>query len=354
MRKKVAVIGAGGIGTKCILPAIRDLSELTLVGISRRNAELVHAAGETWGCPGFTDNAVMLEETKPELVIIASPSGCHTDDAVLAMEAGADVLIEKPIFVREEDHQRLLTVSARTGRKICGIFQRRLTDGSQAIAEVLKRGHLGKLISITVTVPWNRTAEYYASGGGWRGTWQLDGGGAFMNQGIHFVDQIQYFASLALNDPYPVVGVAASTANLAHPALEVEDSGSALFYLRGGATATFAITTAASPPGDAVVLIQGTQGVLSLVNDQVAQWEFNPAPADPVARPANTEAQGSTSSAPLALGHQNHLRNLRHFLEVIRTGEPNPLDLNGSAAAVLLVLYCYDSAKKGALVKVGS
>ena len=103
-----------------------------------------------------------------------------------------------------------------------------------------------------------------------------------------------------------------------------------------------------------MVLIQGTQGVLSLVNDQVAQWEFNPAPADPVARPANTEAQGSTSSAPLALGHQNHLRNLRHFLQVIKTGEPNPLDLNGSAAAVLLVLYCYASAKKGTLVKVGS
>lgn len=346
MRRKVAVIGAGGIASKCILPAIKALPDLELVGISRRNAELVHKDGETWGCPGFTDNAQMLDQTKPDLVIIASPSGCHTDDAVLAMEAGADVLIEKPIFVREEDYPRLRLASTNTGKKICGIFQRRLTDGSQAIAEVLRRGHLGKLISINAVVPWNRTTEYYASGGGWRGTWKLDGGGAFMNQGIHFIDQVQYFASIALNDAYPVTGLAASTANLAHPGLEVEDSGSVVFFLRGGATATITITTAASPSGDAVVTIRGTKGVVSLVNDQVNKWEFNPVPADPVSRPVVMQEQASTASSPLALGYENHLRNLKHFLEVLDTGEQNPLDLDGSAVAVFLILDCYRSANE--------
>ena len=85
-------------------------------------------------------------------------------------------------------------------------------------------GRFGRLTLAEAYVKWHRTQAYYDSGA-WRGTWQLDGGGALMNQAIHSVDLLNWMAG-------PVVEIRAQVATLAHERIAVEDTAVATLAIR--------------------------------------------------------------------------------------------------------------------------
>jgi len=85
---------------------------------------------------------------------------------------------------------------------------------------------------------WYRSPDYFKRGG-WRGTWEFDGGGAFMNQAVHYVDLLVWF----MGKPVSVIGRAKT---LLHD-IETEDVGMAVVAFEGGAQAMLVATTTAHP-----------------------------------------------------------------------------------------------------------
>ena len=150
-------------------------------------------------------------------------------------------------------------------------------------------GELGRLTSGIASIDWWRGQSYYDSGD-WRGTWELDGGGALMNQGVHTVDLLV----AALGRP---VEVFAYTGTLAHERIEVEDVAAGVVRFESGALGVLHATTAAYPGLSARLQVHGDRGSVVIDNDQLAFFH---------ATPAGSRAGGEAD------GHDaGHLRRVR-------------------------------------------
>src|SRR5690606_22849917 len=116
-----------------------------------------------------------------------TPSGAHLDPALLAAKAGKHLLIEKPLEVTTARCDQIIKACDDAGVHLGVTFQSRFHQSSQLMKQAVEAGRFGKITLGDAYVKWYRSQEYYDSGA-WRGTWELDGGGALMNQAIHNVD----------------------------------------------------------------------------------------------------------------------------------------------------------------------
>lgn len=257
---KIAVVGAGGIAVTSIIPAIRAAG-FKLVGFQSRNPTHTHQLAEEkrvnlQSIVGTASVQDLVSMARPDVLIIAGPSGTHTNDAMLGIHGMCDVLIEKPVAITRPDIARLLKQADSQGTlrqslKIGGIFQKIYTPEFEFLERALKEGRFGNNPEFTAFVPWYRSPSYYGIVGekanSWKGTKRLDGGGAGMNQGIHYVDMIIRLmaASAKLDHQNPILKIRARTGNLLHSEIEVEDT--MLFEaigVSGAGTAKFFSTTA--------------------------------------------------------------------------------------------------------------
>ena len=131
-------------------------------------------------------------------------------------------------------------------------YQSRYVDNNYRVAEALKQGLLGTPILGEVRFKWFRSQEYFEHGGGWRGTWAMDGGGSLANQGSHLIDLLLWFMGV----PKTVYG---ETAIMNHD-IETEDIGQAILNFESGAKGGILGTTTfpASPYFSAEV--HGSEG----------------------------------------------------------------------------------------------
>ena len=131
------------------------------------------------------------------------------------------------------------------------VLEHRFDAGLRRLRELVDEGRLGRLIFGDAIIKWYRSQGYYDSGG-WRGTWAPDGGGALMNQEIHYVDLLCWIMG-------PVQEVMVLCATQAHT-IEVEDVALALLRFRSGAVGLLQATTAAYPGLPERLEISGTGG----------------------------------------------------------------------------------------------
>ena len=119
------------------------------------------------------------------------------------------------------------------------IFQSRFHEASLELKRAIDQGRFGRLTLGDAVVKWYRTQDYYDSVA-WRGAWQLDGGGALMNQAIHSVDLLTWLMG-------PIVEVRARTGLLAHQRIAVEDVALATVAFANGAMGIIEASTAVYP-----------------------------------------------------------------------------------------------------------
>jgi UDP-N-acetyl-2-amino-2-deoxyglucuronate dehydrogenase len=199
-----------------------------------------------------------------DLVVICTPSGLHVQLAEEALTAGRHVVIEKPLDVSMDRARRILDLARQAekqGLVVSVISQHRFDPASVVVARAAHTGTFGRVTSGLASVAWWRSQEYYDSGQ-WRGTWDLDGGGAVMNQGVHTVDLLVWF----LGKP---VEVFAQTALLAHDRVEIEDIAVATVRFESGALGVIHATTAAYPGLSVRVQVHGDQGSAIIDDDQL-------------------------------------------------------------------------------------
>lgn len=181
-----------------------------------------------------------------------------------------------------------------------------------------------------VSVKWYREPAYYQNSP-WRGTWALDGGGAIMNQSIHFVDLLLWMMG-------PVRDVAAYAAANLHTYIEVEDMAVASLRFENGALGSIVGTTAAYPGLYDRLSFHGTRGSILVENGRIARWEAPDDPLDAVALEALNRVQMGNAHTPMALDMVPHQRQLEEIFACLKAGVPVKVD---GAEARKAVAWCW-------------
>jgi predicted dehydrogenase len=128
-----------------------------------------------------------------DVAVICTESGNHFEHAKYFLENEKNVLIEKPITLKIEEAENLIQIAENKQLLLGVCHQNRFNSAVQKAFKVVSEGKLGKLSNITARILWNRNDNYYLQAP-WRGTQEMDGG-TLMNQCIHNIDLLQWFAN---------------------------------------------------------------------------------------------------------------------------------------------------------------
>ncbi|MCK5784461.1 MAG: Gfo/Idh/MocA family oxidoreductase, partial [Desulfobacterales bacterium] len=283
---RFAIVGTGNVSNDHI-SALNNTAGVELTHIFGRNEIILNELAEKHHILPVTDYFELLKNPDIDVIDITLPSGLHADFGIEAAKAGKHVVVEKPIDVSLEKAQALIDECKKQGVILSVISQMRFSDAMQQLHQYVADGRFGKLLQGDAYIKWYRTQDYYESGA-WRGTHALDGGGAFINQGIHYIDLL-----LSVMGPLKSVYGKVRTAN--HE-IEVEDNGIALLEFSAGAQGVIQASTALFPGQSARLEIHGTKGSVVFENDEIVFQHFE----GEEAFSATPSAQAGMASDPRA------------------------------------------------------
>jgi predicted dehydrogenase len=336
---RFAVIGVGANIFNLHAKAIAA-SHLDVVGVADINLAAAEQRAEQVGCPYFGDHRELLASTKPEAVAVLAPHPYHASLTIDCLEAGAHVLVEKPIGVEVAEADRMIEAAQKANRLLAVNLQHRTRPEIRAARKLIQAGKLGELQRVQMTAIWTRTARYYQLAG-WRGTWRGEGGGVLMNQSPHTLDLMCYLAG----QPSRVVGW---NRTLYHH-IETEDTSMAMFEWANGALGSLFVSTAQA--GDAERLeVAGTRGVLQLGRGGLEFWEvdgdlrdFLAQSPDPFGKPPLRQVDVEIEQQP---GSGEHVAIYANFVDAIERGTPLVADgSEGRQSLELANALIYSSAR---------
>jgi UDP-N-acetyl-2-amino-2-deoxyglucuronate dehydrogenase len=339
------IIGCGMIA-EFHTRAINEIEGARVVAAWSRNpangAKIADLAG---GCEIFDDLGAMLAQPGLDVVCVCTPSGAHMEPAVKAARAGKHVVVEKPLEITLPRCDAIIEACDSAGVRLCTIFPSRFTAANIRLKEAIDIGRFGRLTLGDTCVKWWRTQQYYDSGG-WRGTWDLDGGGALMNQAIHNVDLLYWLMG-------DVAAITAMTATLAHARIEVEDTAVASLRFKNGALGTIEAATSAYPGLLKRTELHGDRGSARVEQDDITLWEFQekvPSDNEVYAAMAGQSGFKAGASDPRGITHIGHRDQLTDFLRAIDEGRAPLVDGREGRKSVEIIRAIYRSAETGAQV----
>ena len=339
-KHRFALLGCGAVGAHHVT-AISQLRNAKLVAVCDVREESARLFGERAAVPSYTRLTEMLEKQPDiEIVNVCTPSGLHLEPALEVLAAGKHCVVEKPLEITLDRCDRIIAAADKAGARLCTIFPSRFGHAARVMKKAVESQRFGKLTLGDAYVRWWREQSYYDKGD-WRGTWKLDGGGALINQSIHYVDLIRWYMG-------PAKAVTAITGCLAHQRIEVEDTGIAAIEWANGAFGVIQGTTAAWPGFKRRILISGDAGSAVLEEDAITFWEFKRKRATDArlrARLAEGEAMGSGAADPMAFSPENHRRQLDDFCRALDQGTEPLVDGREGRNAVEIILAIYQSAE---------
>ncbi|WP_422934246.1 Gfo/Idh/MocA family protein [Sinomonas sp. P47F7] len=342
---RFAVVGCGQIG-KAHAHALKELApRAELAAVVDNVPGRAAALADEHGVLALTSLEEALARQDIDVVTLGTPSGLHADQAVAALDSDKHVIVEKPLDVTMEAAQRVLQAEKRSGRTAMVVSQMRYLPASGVVREAAESGAFGKLTSGSATMAWWRSQEYYDSGD-WRGTWELDGGGALMNQGIHVIDLFRWF----FGDPVEVYAWAQCAA---HQRIEVEDTAVAVVRFANGALGTIHGTTAAYPGVNRRIQVHGDRG--SAIIDEGVLTYYHAASGDAPDLPYGAEGDGNQAASLIHEADRfltSHARQFNDFIDAIDHGRPPLVTVTEAAKTLALIRAIYESAQLGQPVKV--
>lgn len=351
---RVAIIGVGGIAD-IIATALARIPLATLIAGNCRTEARGRAFAAKYGVAWYPDTADMLDREKPDVAIIATPSGAHLPALLACAQRKIHVICEKPLEITPARVRQMIDAADRAQIRLGAIFPQRFNPTNRAVHAAAAAGRFGSLAAVQGTVPWWRDDAYYAPNR-WQGKAALDGGGALMNQAVHTVDLLQWFAAATMPDlpreTNPVEEVFAITARRGHPPdlIEVEDTAVVTLKFRNGAVGQLLAATSMFPGMKRHIHIGGRDGSAEIFEEQLITFQFrHEHPDDAATRQALSAAtrHGAGAADPLAISDENHRRNLQDFFDALADDRPPALDGIEGAKAVDIVDAAYHSARTG-------
>jgi predicted dehydrogenase len=234
-----AIIGTGNISGQHIdgYLAFPDRCKIThLVDIFPQKAEEKNNAANI-GAKVSASYKDILNAPDIDLVSVCTPPFCHAEIAIDFLNAGKNVLVEKPMAASLEECDAMIAAAKKSGKLLSVIAQNRFRDTVFNLKKVLDSALIGKVVYAQVESLWWRGHSYYDLW--WRGTWEKEGGGCTLNHAVHHIDMLCWMLGL----PKKVTAV---ISNASHDNAEVEDISAATLQYDGGLCAKGALAQVTS------------------------------------------------------------------------------------------------------------
>jgi predicted dehydrogenase len=315
----VGIVGLG-MAVKPHVLALKELeSQVEVVGAFSPSAQRRETFARTYHIPVVGAYEALLEDPRVDALFILTPPRTHAELALRAGRAGKHVLLEKPIDVTYAASKALVREFDAIGRILAVVFQLRFRPAALVMRELLAEEALGKLLSVSASVRWWRSPEYYAEPG--RGMLARDGGGVLLTQAIHTLD-------LMLSLAGPVSSVAAQCRTSVLRSMDTEDIGCGVVRFECGAVGVVDATTAAFPGYPERIDFAGTRGSAVLEAERLtAHIQGKPV------REVSGSLAGGGGADPMAFSTEPHRRLIADFIDAVRLGR-EPVASGRSALAV--------------------
>ncbi len=248
---KVAIAGCGKVA-HLYAKAIQSIPHARLAGVWSRTPESAAGFAALYKTTPYYDISRMVQEKGIRLVLVCTPHPFHRQPAVEAAEAGANVLVEKPLASDLGDCDNIINACKNAGVKLGVISQRRWYPPVMRVKKAIESWKIGKPVLATVTMLGWRDKEYYDSDP-WRGTWKDEGGGVLVNQSPHQLDIMLWY----MGEIDEVYGL---WRNLNHPYIEVEDTALAVIKFKSGAIGNLVVSNSQKPGLYGKVHVHGENG----------------------------------------------------------------------------------------------
>jgi predicted dehydrogenase len=338
-------IGVGIVGLgNAVKPHAAALAALAdrahVVGGWSPSAERRARFGSTYALPVADSLEALLADPRVEALFVLTPPRTHTEIALAAARAGKDVLLEKPVDVDHGRAKALVDAVERMGRVFGIVFQHRFREASIALREALRAGLLGDLLSVSASIRWWRSDEYFAEPG--RGTRARDGGGVLLTQAIHTLDLM-----LDLAGPPARVSSLVRTSPLRR--IDTEDIACATVQYRSGAVGVVDATTVAYPGYPERVEIAGTKGSAVIAAERL-ELNLRDAPA----RVIDGGSAGGGGADPMAFSPDAHRRLIADFLDAVEARRQPQASARSALAIHALIDAILESSRRGTAVDVAS
>ncbi len=195
---KFAVVGCGHIG-KRHASMISSNAKFDLVALCDVRPRAVLSLEDFTGVKFFNSLEALIDSgIDIDAVAIASPNGCHQEQALKVLENNWHVVVEKPMALTKAGCEQIIFKSLQKHKQVFCVMQNRYSPPSIWLKEVLEQGILGKIFMVQINCYWNRDDRYYkpevitGKTTTWHGSKDLDGGTLF-TQFSHFIDLMYWF-----------------------------------------------------------------------------------------------------------------------------------------------------------------
>ncbi|AYY14031.1 gfo/Idh/MocA family oxidoreductase [Actinobacteria bacterium YIM 96077] len=337
----VAIVGTGGIAAI----HARDLAELgeraRIVTAVDTDAGRLDDFSRRWSVPRtYAALESMLEFERPDVVVLCTPPGLHTGQALTCLEHGVTVLCEKPPALSLAEMDTIIgaeRADAGDGR-FATVFQHRFGSGAESLRRLVGDPRLGPPMTAVCHTLWYRPDDYFAAP--WRGVWGVEGGGPTMGHGIHQMD-------LLLSVLGPWRDVSAVAARRARPT-DTEDFSAALVTFDSGVVATV-VNSLLSPRETSYLrfdFAHATVELEHLYGYDDASWRVSAAPEheDTVA--------AAWAEGPKGRG-SGHAAQYTALFDALDAGAPPPVTTADARDTMELVAAIYASSFTGQTVRRG-
>ena len=272
MDKKVryGLIGLGKIGTqhtkKLVAGAVPNLE---YVAVADTDPKALAKAKELIGDQVLTFSSAeeLIHSGTVDAIHICVPHYYHPTYAIMGLEAGLHVLVEKPAGVYVRQVERMDEVARRHPEQVYAMdFNLRTNPVYRKAHDLMAAGVIGQMKHTNwIVTNWYRPQSYYDMGG-WRATWDGEGGGVLLNQNPHNLDLWQWMCGMPKR-------VKSEVYYGKHRKIEVEDDLYALVEYENGATGCY-ITTVGDAPGTNRLEIDGTNGKIVVENNELTFYRL--------------------------------------------------------------------------------
>jgi len=331
---KTAIIGCGVIHS-LHADAVASYPHAELKAVVDVDEKKSEASARRYGCTALTDYREALADPEIDVVHICTPHYLHAPMAIEAMKAGKHVLTEKPMAISVDECLKMTGVSAETDRQLGVCFQNRYNTTSRYIKTLLESGKAGRILAAKASVTWLRGQDYYGSAS-WRGTWAQEGGGVLINQSIHTLDLLRWFAGKAVK----IKGNADT--RFLEDIIEVEDTAEATILFENGARGFFFATNGyADAPVELQLVCENA--VMTLSGDLTVRYRNGESEVITDVQPKTGE------KAYYGTGHASLIED---FYDSLLAGKPFAVDGSQGIEAIRLIHALYKSSESRAWVEL--
>lgn len=339
----IAVIGAGLIGRKHIAK-IAEHPGYTLAGMADINIDL--AAARNAGAPVFADHCQLLDEVRPQAVIIAAPNQLHAEIGIDCARRGIHILVEKPVTDTLDAASRLIAEVKKAGIKSLVGHHRRHHRQVRTLQTLLRERRIGTLVGVSAIWATYKPDAYFAAAP-WR---TQEGGGPVLINLIHEVDFLRYAVG-------EIAAIGAFTSNRQR-GFAVEDTAASLIEFENGALGTFLASDSAVSPwtteqgvgespefpfsGESGYRFVGSQGALEF--PELFHWSQANG-AQSWNQPIHAQRIHAPSIDP-------YIAQLDHFRDVIDGTTPSLQTVEDGARTLIATLAVTEAAATGRRIEL--